>query len=223
MPDIFVDPDFKEPTPPPEHKSSQTRAAVHKKENSPKPQNRKNLLKAFQSYCENPKGIIFKPLGPNEEILLFLRAHPIINIPWITIAFLLAVVPIPLIPLLDSIFPSFLTLPVEYKIVSIALYFLIILGYILINFLRWFYNIGIVTNENIVDLDYTQVVQVHLSATVIEKVEDVSYKQSGFIQTLFNYGNIDVQTAGTTSNIEFFNVPEPDRVVMFIQKQIGHL
>lgn len=220
MPDIFVDPDFNEPAPQvtiPVEKPKEPKA----KKDKPSPSG--NRLRALQAYCERPEGIYFKHLGPNEEILLFLRAHPITNVSWIIITLLLTIIPVPLLPLLDSIFPSFFSLPVEYKIISVAFYMLIIFSYTLVNFLQWFYNIGIVATQNIIDIDYTQIVQVHVSATVIEKIEDVSYKQSGFIQTLFNYGDVHVQTAGTTENVEFFGVPDPDKVTIFIQGLLGRL
>ena len=50
----------------------------------------------------------------------------------------------------------------------------------------------------------------------MEKIEDVTYKQSGFIRSLFNYGDVHVQTAGEEENIEYDRVPRPAKVAEII-------
>ena len=51
-----------------------------------------------------------------------------------------------------------------------------------------------------------------VSETQFNKVEDVTSKSSGYIASLFNYGDIYIQTAGTNANLELVKVPKPVEV-----------
>ncbi|MDO9028065.1 MAG: hypothetical protein Q7U68_04300, partial [Candidatus Roizmanbacteria bacterium] len=53
------------------------------------------------------------------------------------------------------------------------------------------------------------------------KIEDITVKSGGYLQSLFDYGSIFVQTAGTAVNIEFNNVPYPTDAVQVINKLLG--
>jgi len=44
-------------------------------------------------------------------------------------------------------------------------------------------------------------------------VQDISYNQKGIFGTIFNYGNVTIQTAGEIPNFEFEIVPKPNEVV----------
>ena len=49
-----------------------------------------------------------------------------------------------------------------------------------------------------------------------KSIEDVSYTQIGFVRSLFNYGDVMVQTAGAENNIEYDRVPRPSVVADII-------
>lgn len=81
---------------------------------------------------------------------------------------------------------------------------------------NWVYNVGIVTNRRLIDIDYNGIMYREFSATAISKVEEVTVKTGGFIPALFNYGDVFVQTAGQEQNIEYLKVPDPNSVVKVI-------
>lgn len=170
----------------------------------------------FSTFVEHPSGIRFRGQHAQEKILLFLRKHWITNTGWIVASFLLLIVPIFGLPFIDVVdfLPS--EIPFGYIIVGFAFWYLITLGYILLNFLFWFYNVNIITTERIVDVDFIYLLYNEISSTVIGKVEDVTYKRAGLIGSLFDYGNVFVQTAGTIPNIEFLSVPHPSIVARII-------
>lgn len=91
-----------------------------------------------------------------------------------------------------------------------------ILSYIWFNFISWYFNVGIITNERIIDVDFHAVIYKEVTETILPKVEDVTAKSGGFFSAIFNYGNVFVQTAGTEANIEFHNVPKPAEVTKII-------
>ncbi len=51
----------------------------------------------------------------------------------------------------------------------------------------------------------------------LDKIEDVTYKMGGVIRTLFNYGDVLIQTAAEVTNFDFLAVPYPDKVVKVLQ------
>ena len=170
------------------------------------------------SYCENPTGLVFTNLDDDEEILLFLKRHLVTNSPWIFKAILAS-----LVPLLFLIFLSFfgVILPEDYTFTLVLFYYLMLLGYIFVQFISWFFNITFVTNQRVVDIDFSQLVFESVAATKLPQLEDVSYHQVGVLASVFDYGDVTVQTAGKASNFLFAQVPHPEKVVHLINNLIA--
>ena len=170
------------------------------------------------SYCENPTGLVFTNLDDDEEILLFLKRHLVTNSPWIFKAILAS-----LVPLLFLIFLSFfgVILPEDYTFTLVLFYYLMLLGYIFVQFISWFFNITLVTNQRVVDIDFSQLVFESVAATKLPQLEDVSYHQVGVLASVFDYGDVTVQTAGKASNFLFAQVPHPEKVVHLINNLIA--
>lgn len=89
------------------------------------------------------------------------------------------------------------------------------------SFITWFFNTSLITTERVVDIDFSEVVYKNIAETKMDLVQDVSYTQSSVIRTLFNYGDVLVQTAGTIDNFDLQAVPNPDRAVEIVEEQIG--
>ncbi|MEK7161996.1 MAG: PH domain-containing protein [Patescibacteria group bacterium] len=76
-------------------------------------------------------------------------------------------------------------------------------------FVFYYLNIQIITNIRIVDIDQVGLFSHTISELHIDKIEDVTSNTNGILGTIFNYGDIYVQTAGTVERFEFDNVPNP--------------
>jgi len=174
------------------------------------------------SFCENPQGFTFQTQRQNEVILLFLRRHFITNLTWILTAIIFSLIPIVFI-VLSSKFTLFtaIQIPKQFVTVLILFYYLILFSYVFINFITWFYNVFLVTNERIVDVDYSNIVVHNVAETKVGQVEDVHYDQSGFIRTLLNFGDVFVQTAGAERVFEALAVPKPREAANIIADLIG--
>lgn len=175
----------------------------------------------FSSFSENPSEIHFQTQEPDEVILLFLRRHFITNVPWILLSIALAFLPLLFFALKNQIFINVLDIPSRFILVFTLFYYLILLSFVFINFLDWFYNVFMVTNKRVVDIDYSNVVVHNVAVTKLSHLQDVSYTQSGFIRAIFNYGDIFVQTAGTEVNFEALKVPRPREATHIIGDLIG--
>lgn len=180
-----------------------------------------NIFKTlFETYVTHPKSIHFKGQHKEEELMLLLRKHWIANVGWVTVSIILAVIPLIGVPFIDiaDLFPF--PLPFIYQLVGFVFWYIGTFGYILLNFLFWFYNVNIVTTERIVDVDFIYLLYNEISSTVIENIEDVTYKRAGLFGSIFDFGNVFVQTAGTKPNIEFLTVPRPSEIASIITRLI---
>lgn len=215
MPDVFIE--HKRPEEKETH--SPEKPSMQKIPNSI-PGKRGTNVGLLTTFCENPSGITIHSQERSDKLLLFLRRHLITNLPWILIGILLL-----LLPILLQILAQSASLPLSLSpqsLIFIALfYYLVVFGYLFANFLSWFYNIIIVTELEIIDIDFSDLVYHDVAATKANLVEDVNYNQVGFIRTLFNYGDLFVQTAGGRENIEALAVPKPAKAARIILGLIG--
>lgn len=180
----------------------------------------KHKVKFYTSLCINPEGVTFENQESDEEIVLLVRRDLITNVPWIVTALILISIP-PLISLFNDLFTPFFQISATTQLIAIIFYYLIVFGFILVEFTLWYFNVGIVTNKRIIDLDLSGILFKHVSETRLNLVEDVSYVKVGSIRTIFDYGDVLIQTAGTLANFEFLRAPEPARIVRIIADMIG--
>lgn len=179
------------------------------------------LSSAMGAFCIKPSDIRFATQAANENIILFLRQHPITQIPWILVTGLLIVLPILLVPMIKTIIGTAFTVPIQYTIILLIFWYLITFAYAFVSFILWYYNINIVTNERVVDIDFIYLLVQEVSATRIEQIEDVTYKRVGSFAAFFDYGDVYVQTAGTERNIEFLKVPKPRQISKILIDLMG--
>lgn len=169
----------------------------------------------FHSYCIKPD-IRFEIQEKQEKVILVVRAHPLTQLFWVLNSGIILI----LLFFLNFILPDFFTNP---QIVFINIFiFVMVISYIWFNFLNWFFNVGIITDRRVVDIDFYSVIYREMTSAYLEKIEDMTVKSGGFFDTLFNYGNLFVQTAGTEPNIEFIQIPKPDAVKQIISELIPH-
>ncbi len=173
-----------------------------------------HLLSAFMV---RPDGIKFETQEDQEKIILFMRQHPIKTVGWIFASLVLVFTPVIFMPVLLR-FNVLLQLPPGYYVILPILWYLGTFGFTFSNFLYWYYNVYIVTNERIIDVDWYNLLFKQVASAKLEKIQDVKYKQGGILDSFFNFGNVFIQTAGTEPNFEFESIPKPDQVVKLIEE-----
>jgi len=168
----------------------------------------------YSSFCQFPKGVTFAEQEKDEKILLLLRRHFVTNVPWIATALFFVLLPISfpfIIQFTPFPIPSQTTL-----ILYFAFYYLVLFGFVLVKFTLWYFHTGLVTTHRLIDIDLHGILYRNVAEAKNRNIEDVKYIQSGFILSLFNYGNVLVQTAGSENNIEYDRVPRPSQVANII-------
>lgn len=181
----------------------------------------KNSLHLFSSLIKNPNGVSFKAQEGDEQVLLFMRSHFITNLSWISVTIVLIGIPLALQMVGRVLENPFSYLSSNHLLLITLLFYAGVFLYALIQFMHWYYNIGLLTQKRIVDVDFSDLLFHDISITKLELIEDVNYRKSGFFGSLFNYGDVFIQTAGNKPNFEFLRVPNPSFVVHMIIELIG--
>lgn len=178
----------------------------------------RSKMNLFTQYADHPLGVRFETQEEKEEVVLFLRQHVIVMIPWVVLAAIMLIAPTVIFPLFFSMISQSFEIPVGYSLVAIVFWYIATFGFALVKFIGWYFNIYIVTNERIVDIDFVNLLYKRFSQAELARIQDISYSSGGIFATFFNYGNVTVQTAGEAPNLEFTSVPRPDKVVESIRR-----
>jgi hypothetical protein len=168
-------------------------------------------------FAVNPKGVRFETQEAGETVVLFLRQHIIVNLGWVILAVFMLLAPTMLFPMLIAALGIPITIPASYIVIGTLFWYLGTFGFILAKFLGWYFNIYIVTDERVVDIDFYYLLYKQFSQAELNKIQDISYASGGIFATFLNYGNVKIQTAGEMPNLEFDKVPYPERVVETIR------
>ena len=76
----------------------------------------------------------------------------------------------------------------------------------------WYWNAFVITNQRIMDIDQQGFFERMVSVAPLERIQDVSYAIRGFWGTVFRFGMLGIQTAGTATNLELQHVYDPKEV-----------
>lgn len=167
------------------------------------------------AYAARPLNTFLEVQDPAEEIELLLRRHVVVNIPWILAVIILAAAPFVLLKFSTNLINTFPPLNLLKNLnntqvgILQLLYYLIVFYIALTQFMQWFFNVLVVTNKRIFDVDFRAPLHRNISEAQLEEVQDARFNQSGFGAVLFDFGNIFIQTAGQRQDIELFSVPNP--------------
>ena len=174
----------------------------------------------FTSFWKNPQGIYFESQEMDEHIILFLRRHFITNFPWIALTIFLLLLPLLGMYLL-SLGYTITLLPSPFITAIVGVYYLFVLTNAFLRFLNWYYNITLITPKRVLDIEMADLLDRKIAAAQMSHVQDITYEQAGAIRSLFDYGDVLIQTAGTVDNFHVESVPSPEIVVQTVNKLTG--
>ena len=107
--------------------------------------------------------------------------------------------------------------PNQILIGSLIIWYLLVLAYVIEQFIHWYFNIYIVTNLHLVDIDFYSLFARTVVEVEIVDIQSQSSSITGFFASFFNFGNVTVRTANVQDPIVFVNIPRPDFVADVIQ------
>ena len=166
----------------------------------------------FSAYIYYPDRVKFINRDPKEKVVLLLRKHPITNLNWIVIAFLMLIAPA-FVPL----FGFFELLPKGFQVIFLLIWYLITIAFAFEEFLSWFFHVNIVTDERIIEVDFVNLFYREITDANIDQIQDVTVEVGGGIRTIVNFGDVVIQTAAEIPKINFEAVPKPDKVARVLR------
>jgi membrane protein YdbS with pleckstrin-like domain len=171
------------------------------------------------AYAEAPRWLKFQDQEPDEQMLLLLRRHVVTNVPWVVLVITLALLP----TLFAILNPASMIglewlaqIPNSITIAITNLWYLIVAGIALENFLVWYFNVYLISNKRLVDVDFMGLLSYSAAETELSQIQDVEHRQGGIAQAIFNFGTVNIQTAGTQMKFIFELVPNPSKVADII-------
>jgi len=149
-------------------------------------------------------------INPNENILAVYRRHWLILFGDIAIISFLGLILLIISLVLKRFLPGIYLEPLRpltfwiiftfYQALWIALF---------IKLADYWLDAWILTNERIIDIEQRGLFRREISEFKLDKIQDVSTDVKGVIQTLFGYGDVQVETAGFERRFVFKTVHDP--------------
>jgi membrane protein YdbS with pleckstrin-like domain len=163
---------------------------------------------SLSSYCAFPRDVSFAGKEDNEEVILMLRQHPASF--WVQYLMIFVFILLPFVFLFGLVGLGFEDASTgAISIAGFIIFWMLAFTISVDTFLKWFYSVNIVTDQRVVDVDFHNVLFHKVSEATLVRIEDVTHTVDGLLGSLFDYGSVYIQTAGTRTEIEFQNVPRP--------------
>jgi len=132
----------------------------------------------------------------DEKIEMIIRRH------WFCVMGLVALITaMPILPVVAYfILKSYINLTQGFYnifVLSLGIYYMFVATLFFIGWLDYYLDVAIITNERIVDIDQEGLFNRKVSELHFSKVQDATAEVKGIMRTMLNFGDVQVQTAGT--------------------------
>ncbi len=166
----------------------------------------------LSSLLINPNVFTFEEKAQQEKVLVVARSHWFTNVGWMLTAGLMFLAPnfLRLIPFSSDI-------SIRYKILGGLLWFLVTFAFIFEKFLSWYFDVIVITDKRVIDIDFDNLLSKKFAQADILMIQDLTFKVTGFAQTMFNFGDVFVQTAAEVPQLTLERVPQPQKIIRVLQ------
>jgi membrane protein YdbS with pleckstrin-like domain len=147
----------------------------------------------------------------DEEVKFILRRHPITLVPVVFISCFMVVLPLAAYSFfIAPTFPFFLREPYhDFYFLLTTIYYGFLWIILFIEWLDYYLDVWIITNQRILDIQQKNLFHRVASEIDLKRVQDISSTVEGPLQTFFQYGDIQIQTASENNLINPRQVPHP--------------
>ncbi len=172
---------------------------------------------SLSSLLVHPHVFDFQERDDDEVILVVARQHWFTNVRWILTSVFMF-----LVPGLLRFLPTLISIPLNYQFVGFLFWYLLTFAFAFEKFLGWYFNVYLITTKRVIDIDFNNLLSKKYSEAGIDQVQDVTSTVIGAIPTMFNYGNVLIQTASEINELEFNRVPNPEKIIKVLQELRDH-
>jgi len=160
----------------------------------------------------------FEGQHPDEKVILFSRRHWfVILLPMIAFA-IMALIPLILYIFTESLFARMgLTSIVLFVFTIYYVIWWLSLSYKITMYLMDYW---IITDKRVIDSRQHGFFSRSVATAQLNRIQDVTTSINGPMATWLDFGNIEVQTAGTENNFFFYDIPNPAQMRGLIMEVI---
>jgi membrane protein YdbS with pleckstrin-like domain len=146
-----------------------------------------------------------------EREVFKLRRHPITFLPHILLLLVLAAIPVGLYYFFAANFPGLLTGQISYPALLILgiIYYLAIWEFFFTEFVSYYLDLWIITNDRLIGIEQEALFARTVAELDLYKIQDITSEVKGIFPTIFNFGNVFIQTAAEEGRFHLKNVPDP--------------
>lgn len=101
-------------------------------------------------------------------------------------------------------------------VLGLGIFEMFVLSIFIIALMDFYNDILIVTDRRLVDIEQAQLFSRSIAELQLEDVEDVNSKVEGLFATIFGYGTVEIQTAGTNPNFISKHLRQPREIASII-------
>ncbi|MFA6547803.1 MAG: PH domain-containing protein [Candidatus Magasanikbacteria bacterium] len=149
-----------------------------------------------------------------EKIIYTLRRHGITFFPYLMIFIIILLIPIVVYWLFSTAFVNTMQNPVTFPLIILfaSAYYLSTFLFFYSFFVEFYLDAWIITNDRLVDIRQISLFARTVAEVDLYQIQDVSSEVHGFFPTIFNYGDVYLQTAGPIPKFIIHNVHRPDKI-----------
>lgn len=155
----------------------------------------------------------FKDMGEGEEIIMVLHRNWFYLLQQYFFLFLIVGIFFAGLSFVPDLYPNLLSgMNKQVGLFAQNFFMLAVWIYGFLIWVDYYFDIWIVTNERIVNIEQKGMFTRKVSEMTYAKMQDISTEVVGFIPTIINYGDVKIQTAGENENFIFRTVSDPYHV-----------
>ncbi len=162
---------------------------------------------------QNPFEVTIQNQADDEEVVRTWRHHPIT-----LVGPVLKVIAFALIPVVLLFIAGFAMFSSPFLFVVYVVILALVLTYAAYEWVSWWGDVYILTNYRIIDVEQRGFFHRKFSEATLGKIQDISHEVSGVFATVFDFGTVLVQTAGSLPNIGLNDIAKPQAQALFLLK-----
>lgn len=160
---------------------------------------------------------IIKNLKPDEKIIVIVRRYFLSLFKDISISSALTILSFTSLYFIPKIQNNEVFRNFGYAMVVICLLFAVF--YALKTFFIWSFDSLVVTNYRIFDVTQTSIFDKTILEINLRDIKSISFTKNGIIRTIFNFGDLKIETENSVTNLEIKNIKDPFDIQQLINER----
>lgn len=155
---------------------------------------------------------------PGEEVVKIIRRHCLVLVPDVLMILVLAMLPLglyqffisDLLPFASEAKDFVAELFEEWKVFGYSIWLLMLWIFFFVEWTDYYLDLWVLTNTRIVDVEQKGFFHREVTSLSFSQIQDITVETRGFIETIFKFGTLHVQTAGHNREIVICDAHYPE-------------